>query len=162
MDKSIIIVLTLLLYEAIPIKGQSSYSIPPYDIVCKGVGNEGSYVAEITTYILKSDRDIDNEIRKAAAHGAIFKGLGSANGCLGQKPLCSNPDCEIENRAFFEHFFGSGKEYNRYVSIIEGSIRLTRIGKKYCVTAVVSIAKDDLRKLLEQKNIIQSLNGVFQ
>lgn len=143
-------------------KSSGSYSVPKYEIVCNGVGVEGIYVAKVSVYLPKPDKEAEDNLRMAAVHGVLFKGLGASKSCTGQRPLCEDTDCEQKHKEFFDAFFGSDATYNRYVSIVEGSLRVTKIGKKqYCVSAVVSVNKDSLRKFLEQKHVIQGFDGLF-
>lgn len=137
-------------------------NMPAYDILCAGTGIEGTYLAAVSVFLPKPDKGVDDNLRKVAVHGVLFKGMAASKDCSGQRPICEEVDCEQKHQAFFDDFFGSNATYNQYVSIVEGSLRVIKRGKKeYCISAVVSVNKDSLRKYLEEKDIIQGFKTIF-
>lgn len=143
-------------------ENKTTGDVPSYDIVCAGTGLEGTYLATVSVFLPKPDKNVDDNLRKAAVHGVLFKGMGASKDCSAQRPICEETDCEQKHQAFFGEFFGNSAAYNRYVSIVEGSLRVTKRGKKeYCISAVVSVNKDSLRKYLEEKGIIEGFKTIF-
>lgn len=137
-----------------------TYNIPKYDIQAYGTGKEGYYTAEVFIYQDKPDKGADDNLRKAAVHGVIFKGLAPANDSPAQRPL-AKPSAETDNPEFFGKFFGNG-DCNNYVSIISSSKRVEKVEKKlYRIRAVVSVSKDLLRKELEKNKIVRSFSDIF-
>lgn len=136
--------------------------IPEYEIKCAGTGIEGTYLTEVSIYLPKPDRDINENLCRAAIHGVIFQGISPSSNCNGQRAIISNPDIEKEYSEFFFALFSTPVEYSRFADIVAGSLRVTRAEKKkYRITAVISVKKDALRKMLEQKNIIESFDDIF-
>lgn len=131
-----------------------------YEISCAGNATQGTYLVKVWSYSKKANI-AEEQCRKNAVHGVIFKGYGGGNGCVAQRPLCSVPGAEIEYKEFFSSFFADGGEFQRYASIVEGTTETTKVGKEYKVGVVVSVRKDDLRKALESAGIIRALNAGF-
>lgn len=137
-------------------------TIPEYDIKCAGTGIEGTYLAEVSIYLPKPNKDTNDNLRKAAVHGVIFQGISPSSDCNGQRAIISNPDIEKEYSEFFFTFFSTPMEYSRFADIVTASLRVTKTEKKrYRITAIISIKKDALRKMLEQKNIIKGFDDLF-
>lgn len=164
MNRVLLIALCLLCTAHTTLQGKlpSRYAMPTYDIVCAGTGIEGSYLAKVSVYLPKPDKEVEINLLKAAVHGVIFKGLGSTKDCRGQRPLVANPDTEKIHADFFESFFGVHPGFPPYASLLAGSVRVTKVAKKrYCISAMVSVEKDRLRRLLEQRKIIKGFNDLF-
>lgn len=131
-----------------------------YEIECAGNAVQGSYLVKVWSYSKKADV-AENQCRKNAVHGVIFKGYGGENGCVAQRPLCSTPGAEVEYATYFKSFFAEGGEFQRYASIVEGTTEITKVGREYKVGVIVSVRKDDLRRVLESAGIVRSLNAGF-
>lgn len=145
----------------ISVDAQNSYSVPRYDLKAYGTGTEGAYSAEVFVYLPKPNKGVDENIRKAAIHGVIFKGLTAGNGGVSQRPM-ADASAETEHTDFFTSFFNDASLLNRYVDIVEGSLRVEKVEKKlYRIRAIVSLKKDALRKYLEQNQIIESFKDLF-
>ncbi len=131
-----------------------------YEIECAGNGTQGTYLVKVWTYSKKANV-AENQCRKNAVHGVIFKGYGGGDGCVAQRPLCSVPGAEKEYETYFKEFFADGGEFQRYASIVGGTTETTKVGKEYKVGVIVSVRKDDLRKALESAGVIRALNAGF-
>lgn len=131
-----------------------------YEIACAGNAAQGTYLVKVSTYSKKADV-AENQCRKNAVHGIIFKGYGGDNGCVAQRALCSTPGAEVEYETFFKSFFADGGEYQKYASIVAGTTEVTKVGKEYKVSVIVSVRKDDLRRALEAAGVVRSLNAGF-
>ena len=131
-----------------------------YDIECAGNGTNGTYLVKVWSYSRKVNV-AENQARKNAVHGVIFKGFGSSNDCVGQRPLAKNPGVEIENQTYFDSFFADGGEFQKYASIVNGTMETVKVGKEYKVGVVVAVQKDELRRALEAAGIIKALNAGF-
>ena len=103
----------------------------------------------------------ENQCRKNAVHGVIFKGYGGGQGCVSQRPLANQPGVEDQYKDYFKEFFAEGGEFQKYASIMEGTVETVKVGREYKVGVVVSVRKDDLRKALEAAGIIKTLNSGF-
>ncbi|HHT22427.1 MAG TPA: hypothetical protein GXZ87_03810 [Bacteroidales bacterium] len=134
-----------------------------YEIVCQGVGTQGSNLIKVFSYSKKPNVAIESA-KKNAVHGILFKGFTGANGCAPQRALVS-PAVYEQNRSFFDNFFAENGNYSRYVSLSsDGSIdakdRL-KVGNEYKIGVVVSVNIASLRRDLESAGIIKKLSSGF-
>lgn len=138
------------------------YAVPTYDIVSAGVGAEGTSFVKVTVELPKPDKDVEANLLIAAVHGVIFKGVGSSEKGVSQRPIVGDISLEQQHSDFFTPFFSSQSQYGNYASIINGSIRVVKAGKKkYLVSASVIVKRDNLRRLLEQRKIIEGFTDMF-
>ena len=131
-----------------------------YEIECAGNAIQGTYLVKVWTYS-KKPSVAENQCRKNAVHGVIFKGYGGGQGCVSQRPLANQPGVEDQYKDYFKEFFAEGGEFQKYASIMEGTVETVKVGREYKVGVVVSVRKDDLRKALEAAGIIKTLNSGF-
>jgi len=131
-----------------------------YEIECAGNAIQGTYLVKVWTYSKKASV-AENQCRKNAIHGVIFKGYGGGQGCVSQRPLVSNPGAETQFQEYFDSFFADGGEFQKYASILGGTTESVKVGREYKVGCTVSVRKDDLRKALEAAGIIKGLNSGF-
>lgn len=131
-----------------------------YDLVSAGVGAQGTYLCKVSVYT-KKGKTTDADLKRAAVHGVIFKGVAGGNGVATQKPM-ANPTIEYEKADFFKEFFADDGPYMAYANVEPGTIgRKTTAKKEVCVSAVVSVSKDELRKYLEKAGIVRGLGSMF-
>lgn len=131
-----------------------------YELECAGNGQQGTYLVKVWSYS-KNQRVAYEQCSKNAVHGVIFKGFAGGQGCTAQRPLAQNPGVEQEHADFFKHFFDNGGEYMKYVQVKSPERQTVKIKSEYKVGVVVSVAKDQLRKALEQAGIIRGLSTGF-
>jgi hypothetical protein len=131
-----------------------------YEIECAGNAIQGTYLVKVWSYSKKANV-AENQCRKNAVHGVIFKGYGGGQGCVSQRPLANTPGVEAQYEEYFRSFFADGGEFQKYASIMEGTTETVKVGKEYKVGVVVSVRKDDLRKALEAAGIIRGLSSGF-
>ena len=131
-----------------------------YEIECAGNAIQGTYLVKVWSYSKKASI-AENQCRKNAVHGVIFKGYGGGQGCVSQRPLANTPGAEAQNEEYFKSFFANGGEFQKYASIMEGTTETVKVGKEYKIGVVVSVRKDDLRKALEAAGIIRGLSSGF-
>ena len=131
-----------------------------YEIECAGNAIQGTYLVKVWTYS-RSASIAENQCRKNAVHGVIFKGYGGGQGCVSQRPLAPTPGVETQYEEYFKSFFADGGEFQKYASILGGTTEVTKVGGEYKVGVTVSVRKDDLRKALEAAGVIRSLNSGF-
>ncbi len=131
-----------------------------YEIECAGNAIQGTYLVKVWTYSRKA-AVAENQCRKNAVHGVIFKGYGGGQGCVSQRPMANTPGVETQYSEYFYRFFADGGEFQKYASIMPGTTETVKVGKEYKVGVVVSIRKDDLRRALEAAGIIKGLNSGF-
>ena len=131
-----------------------------YEIECAGNAIQGTYLVKVWTYSRKA-AVAENQCRKNAVHGVIFKGYGGGQGCVSQRPMANTPGVETQYSEYFNRFFADGGEFQKYASNMPGTTETVKVGKEYKVGVVVSIRKDDLRRALEAAGIIKGLNSGF-
>ena len=131
-----------------------------YEIECAGNAIQGTYLVKVWTYS-RSAGIAENQCRKNAVHGVIFKGYGGGQGCVSQRPMAAQPGIENQYKDYFDSFFADGGEFQKYASILGGTTETVKVGKEYKVGCTVSVRKDDLRKALEAAGIVRGLNSGF-
>lgn len=137
-----------------------------YEIICVGTGAEGTYLIKVWSYSKKPDVAKEQAL-KNAVHGVIFKGFPGGNGCQTQKPLARNVETETEHAAFFDEFFETQNgAYRKYVNFTTNGVPaagdvIKANKKEFKVGVVVSVSKDELRKYLESKGVVKSLDSGF-
>lgn len=96
---------------------------------------------------------------KNAVHACIFKQIGY------YPPLSNVSSIEIEYKDFFKDFFADGGEYMRFVQFVNnGAVAPAdkiKIKNIYKVGVIVKVNRADLRKYLEEKGILKSMNQMF-
>lgn len=133
-----------------------------YEIHCLGVGTEGSALLKVYSYAGTQKKAIE-QAKHDAVHGILFKGVVGGAGCYNQPPIVKPSELDA-NQSFFKEFFESG-EYLRFVNLssdgtVSAKDRL-KVGSRYKVGVAVSVQKDALRKYLESRGVIKSLNFLF-
>ncbi|MEG1729214.1 MAG: hypothetical protein RR280_06705 [Bacteroidaceae bacterium] len=161
MSRTIFVIIMLLQITSIIAKPKENAKTLQYDIVCGGSASQGYYLVTVSTFFKKSSDIEYDQLRMCAVHGVLFKGFSGSNGCTSQKPLARRASVEQEKADYFKAFFGDGKVYNTYATVIDGSIRTERIDKLYKVTATINIAKDLLYTDLTKAGIIKGLSSGF-
>ena len=132
-----------------------------YELECAGNAVQGTYLVKVWSYSKKASV-AENQCRKNAVHGVIFKGYGGRGPeCVQQRPLANNPGVETQYAEYFNSFFADGGEFQKYASIVEGTTESVKVGKEYKVGCVVSVRKEDLRKALEAAGVIRGLGSMF-
>ena len=131
-----------------------------YEIECAGNAIQGTYLVKVWSYSKKA-AVAENQCRKNAVHGVIFKGYGGGQGCVSQRPMANNPGVETQYKEYFDSFFKEGGEFQKYASVVAGTTESVKVGKEYKVGCIVSVRKDDLRKALEAAGVIRGLNSGF-
>ena len=155
----LIVLLHLFFGTSLMAKGES---IPPYEISCNGVGVEGTYLVEVAVILPKPNADVEGNIRRAAIHGVLFKGVSASEQCSGYRPIVTKEGIEQEYSSFFSSFFKDDCKIASYANIVEGSLHVIKIPKKnYRISAIVSVKKDNLRNMLESNKVIEGLKDLF-
>ena len=131
-----------------------------YDLECVNNGVKGTYLVKVWSYSKKKEVAAE-QCKKNAVHGIIFKGYAGTNGCISQRPLASTPGVEMEHEEYFDLFFQDNGEYLKYVQVTAGTQEIIKIGKEYKVGVIVSVAKDNLRKALEEAGVIKKMGNIF-
>lgn len=134
-----------------------------YEIEPVNVGVQGTYLVKTWTYSKNPEKAME-QAKKNAVHGIIFRGFAGKNRVPGQKPL-ADVNAEKKHKEFFKSFFQDGGKYLKFVNISnDGSVAAgdyLKVGKEYKIGVMVSVNVSELRKDLEDANIIKRLNAGF-
>lgn len=152
--------LTLMLLIFMGVFSAFADGVPEYDIEGNGTGNQGTYLVKVSV-ITKNKKIDDSELVKAAVHGVLFRGFSSKEHRQNQRPVAGSPAVEAQHADYFSSFFGDGGAYRNYGQTVGGSRAVVKSGKKYRVSATVTVNKDQLRKDLEQAGVVRGLNSGF-
>lgn len=130
-----------------------------YEVESVGVGTEGTYSMRVWSYCRTPKMPVEMPKRNAV-HATLFRGIPSGNGAAAQPALVDRPLTSSDS-LFFDNFFQA--EYQNYInSMASGSMRIVKTGRnEYKIGYVLSVAKDDLRKYLEDHGIVKSLSSGF-
>ena len=95
----------------------------------------------------------------------VSQGLGKG-GQLAFLPILSAGEAvEAEQKAFFKEFFADGGEYMRFVQFANngavGPQDKIKIKNEYKIGVKVTVNRADLRKFLEERGVLQSMNSMF-
>ena len=131
--------------------------MPQYDIMGAGSGSEGTVLVKVFVYEKKVT---DNDLKRAAVHGVIFRGCTGNNSGAAQ-PAMASPSVEADNASFFSAFFALDGQCINYASIVSGSYECIKTSKGYKSGAIIQVNKSVLRKDLEKAGVIRSLSSGF-
>lgn len=117
-----------------------------------------SVIFKVWSYA-KKDHIALMQAGKNAVHACIFKQIGY------NPPLTGTESIEEEHKDFFKDFFKDGGEYMRFVQLANnGAIAPTdriKLKNEFKIGVIVSVNRADLRKYLEEKGILKSMNSIF-
>lgn len=140
--------------------GKENSPMPKYEITGAGTGVQGTYLVNVTLITKKKNPD-DNDMKRAAVHGVLFKGFSSKEHRQMQKPLAGSAANEAQHVDFYKDFFSESGNAVNYASIVDGSRIVIKSGKEYRITMTVSVNKEELRSYLESLGMIKGLNSGF-
>jgi len=133
-----------------------------YEVETVGVGTEGTKSLKVWAYGKKVDEAV-MMAKKLAVAACIYRGLPASTYALATPALYPDPQEEWED--YFEDFFEDGGPYLNYVNLTSdgdpsGQDRLKMKGG-YKVGVYVQVLYDRLRKDLEAKGVIKSMDSWF-
>ena len=130
-----------------------------YEIESVGVGADGTYAIRVWSYYKNAKMPLE-VAKRNAVHAVIFKGVPAGNGAASQPPLKTDA-VTASDSVFFGNFF-QGKYQDYINSVASGSLRILKLrAREYKIGYVVSVAKDNLRKYLEDQGVIKGLSSGF-
>lgn len=134
-----------------------------YEVETVGVGTEGTKALKVWTYGKTVEKAV-MDAKKCAVAACIYRGLPASTYALATPALCPEGPGEEWNE-FFNEFFKDGGEYLNYVNLTSdgdpsGQDRLKMKGG-YKVGVYVQVLYDRLRKHLEAKGVIKSMDSWF-
>lgn len=131
--------------------------MPKYDLTGAGSGNEGMVLVKVFVYDKSAS---DEDIKRAAVHGIVFRGC-TGNNSGATQPAMASPETESSHAKYCEEFFAADGECQNYASIIAGSYERVKTQKGYKCGAIVQVNKKALRKTLEAAGVVRSLSSGF-
>ncbi len=135
-------------------------NLPEYQLQGAGTGNQGTYL--VTVSVLGKKKNINDDLlARCAVHGVLFKGFLEPAMRKTMKPLAGSASVEGQHADYFEHFFEQGGAAANYVTFVNSSRKIVKSGKQHKISVTVSIAKDQLRKDLQDAGVIRGLNSAF-
>ena len=149
--------LAVLLFLSVPVAAKGDKPLQ-YDVEAAGSGVQGTYLVRVWVYS-KSGKISDEDIKKAAVHGVIFRGFNGGQGAPSQRPIATSIALEEEKAEYFKVFFTSA--YLQYANVVSGSYQRVKASKEYKIGAIVQVNKDNLRRELEQAGIVKELSNGF-
>ena len=154
--KKVLNLMFMLLFVVLGVMAKSD-KMPQYDITGAGSGTEGTVLVKVYVY---SKSVSDNDLKRAAVHGIVFRGCsGNASGA--RQPAMASPTAETDNATFCKEFFAPDGQCVNYASIVEGSYDRVKTKKGYKSGAILQVDKASLRKELEKAGVVRSLSAGF-
>lgn len=128
-----------------------------YDITGAGSGNEGMLLVKVFVYSKKAS---DQDLKRAAVHGVVFRGL-TGNNSGARQPAMAPDESETSHSEFCKEFFAEQGDCQNYANIIAGSYERVKTAKGLKLGAIVQVDKKALRKTLEKAGVVRSLSAGF-
>ena len=131
-----------------------------YSVECIGTGNEGTQHLKVYFYF-KKEKEAGLHAKKSAIDAVLFRGISAgAAGCF-NKALVDAIQIEQHN-SYFQSFFTPGGEYLTYISASTDQLtNRIKVGDRYKAAMEVSVNLAQLRKKMENDQIIRSLSSGF-
>lgn len=102
------------------------------------------------------------QARKDAVNAILYSGISGSNGCSTQPPILNKAEEQEKFKSIEESFFARNGKWVMFTrSTATETTVPSRIDNKSWKVYQVSISKNELRKYLEENNIIKSLNSGF-
>lgn len=161
MRKNLLVLLVMMLAGAMMMSAKNNEDAGlNYELEGAGTGSYGTYLVKVMV-LTKNKNVSDEEIARCAVHGVLFRGFNSKELRQSQRPLAGSAMAEAQHADFFKEFFKKGGIAKNYVSSVSGSRQVTKAGKQYKISSVVTVNKALLQKDLEKAGIIKGLNAGF-
>lgn len=136
-------------------------SKPTYQTECLRSDNDGYLTVNIWDPV-KGDHYKLEQAQKDAINCLLYSGLSGNDACVAQKPILANDTDAQAFRKIEEAYFAKNGKWTTFVRSSSPAITLpTSLGNKHWRVYQVSIAKDLLRKDLEEQKIVKSLTTGF-
>jgi formylmethanofuran:tetrahydromethanopterin formyltransferase len=131
-----------------------------YSVECIGTGNEGTQHLKVYFYF-KKEKDAGLYAKKSAVDAILFRGISAGVAACFNQALV-NADQMEQHNAYFQNFFIPGGEYLSYISASTDQLtNRIKVGDRYKAAMEVSVNLSQLRKKMENDQIIQGLSSGF-
>lgn len=143
-----------------PKKAEAQTAAWRYEIEPVNVSTQGTCVIKVSSYSKKA-RIAEEQDKKNAVHGVIYKGVPAKDRIPAKKPLVTAQEA-ADHQKFFDDFFADGGAYMQFVALTtSGAPEITKVGKEYKVGITVTVSYSELRNYLEQQGVIKKLGAGF-
>lgn len=122
-----------------------------YNISGVSIAKEGNYLVEVSVLVDKKKEADIKIVKQYALLGCLYKGFIVDR--ISQKPLITS-SIDGKDREYIRKIIL--QEYNAYTDS-SYPLQIVKVGKKYRVTTIILVAKDALRKNLEEAGVIRKL-----
>ena len=160
MVKRLMLLLVLIFSVSLVVFAKGNGEELNYEIEGAGTGAYGTYLVKVT--VISKEKKIQDElIARCAVHGVLFRGFNNKELRQNQRPLAGSAMVEAQHADFFKDFFKEGGIAKNYVSAVNSSRQVVKSGKKYRVSTIATVNKEQLHRDLEKAGIIKGLNTGF-
>ena len=128
---------------------------------CEGLAKSG-YI-DVTIWDSKKGANYSIEqARKDAIHTILYSGIAGSKNCSSQPPMLNSDEERAKFDKIQKDFFSKNGQWTRYTTSAKKSNATPEIvSNKNWNVYTVSVAKQELRKYLEEQKIIKYLNNGF-
>ena len=138
-----------------------AYSQNSYQYECVSVSNDGNAIINIWNPKKGKNYKLE-QARKDAINAILYSGIPSNSICLSQKPILQKQEEQSKFQKIEKEFFKTNGVWSTYTRLSKTETTIpNNLGSKKWKVYQVSVAKDLLRKYLEEKNILKPLNEGF-
>jgi hypothetical protein len=132
-----------------------------YQTECISTNTDGYITIKIWD-IKKGSKYKSEQARKDAVHALLFSGFSGNNNCSTQLPLLNKTEEQENFKKIETTFFASRGQWSKFTRSSDTETTLAEnMGPKSWKVYEISISSNELRKYLEELNIIKSLNNGF-
>lgn len=137
-----------------------------YELEPVKVGVADTYLVKVWIYTGNTKWDkLENQAKRNAVHGVIFRGFTGRNGVGSQPALAWNsPTLESEQTAFFNNFFADNGKYWEFADMVSDGISAEdriKTGSGYKIGLLVSVKKRALKDYLVSAGILEAMDAGF-
>jgi hypothetical protein len=132
-----------------------------YQTECITIETDG-YVTIKIWDTKKGEKYKPEQARKDAIHAILFSGISGGSACSTQPPILKKTEEQENFKKIEKSFFAKKGKWSMFTRSSATETTLpANIGVPNWKVFQVSISKNELRKFLEEQNIIKSLNNGF-
>ena len=132
-----------------------------YQTECISTDNDG-YITIRIWDTKKGEKYSAENARKDAIHALLFSGVSGGSGCASQPPILNNGKEQESFKSIKNSFFRRSGKWSYFTrSAVSDDVLPNSLGDSKSKVYKVSVAKDRLRRYLEEKKIIKSLTNGF-
>jgi hypothetical protein len=131
------------------------YSPPDFQTQCVTLNTDGYIVLKVWSP-RKGNKYKLNQARKDAVKAVLFAGLGGGGNCTSQNPLLNSADERDKFHQIHKSFFSRNGDWLMYTN--SSNVNYDAKGNRIYE---ISVSKEQLRKNLENQEIIKKLNHGF-